>query len=711
MNSLSGKENFLTSPPEKQIIRGDSFKEASLMPGPNGTPPHASCENQRQQCLHAILALVQRDELSSREVLQAIASALANSLSACGTHAVRLTWDNTVVSSSPHFLCDHLASYAILTGSTPLGTLQICRSPEQQPESQEACDDPEAVQFFQAIARCIGGFLAQRLNRRQLREQEERLRLAMEAAGQGFYDLDLRTGAAIVSPEYATMLGYDPATFIETNAQWLTRLHPDDLDRVRQYFQHYVANPSSPYVVEFRQRTAGGDWKWILSRGRILAWDNQGWPVRMLGTHTDIDQRKCWEKSREQEVALTRLLLDLHLLAQDKDEQELFTYFIEQICSLTESTIGFIHEVIENGQIIALTAWNREALRHCTASSDRHYSIGHAGNWVDSVHAGKPVIYNTYAESPNRKGLPPGHTPLYRFLSVPVIEQSTVRFIAGVGNKATPYDQADVDAVQVVLNGLYRLICQRRAERTLREREADLHDLNLRLQRSNEELEQFAAIASHDLQEPLRMVANYTQLLADRYGGQLDAQAHKYIAYAADGAVRMQQLISDLLAYSRLQAVETMPQLFESRNALIRALEHLEAAVSATNAVITHDILPVVLADEVRLTQVFQNIIGNALKFCDHPRPEVHIGVHELDEHWQFSLTDNGIGIAPHYLETVFAVFRRLHAVGEYPGTGIGLAACKRIIEQQGGRIWCASEPGKGTTFCFTLRKGREGER
>jgi hypothetical protein len=533
----------------------------------------------------------------------------------------------------------------------------------------------------------------------------------MEAAGQGFYDLDLRTGAAVVSPEYATMLGYDSATFTETNAQWLARLHPDDLERVQQYFQHYVANPSSPYVVDFRQRTASGDWKWIHSRGRILAWDNQGRPVRMLGTHTDIDQQKRWEKCREQEVALTRLLLDLHLLAQDKDEQELFTSFIEQICCLTGSAIGFIHEVVENGQTIALTAWNREALRHCTASSDRHYPLSHAGNWVDSVHAGKPVIYNTYAESPNRKGLPPGHTPLHRFLSVPVLEQSTVRFIAGVGNKATPYDQADVDAVQVVLNGLYRLICQRRVERTLREREADLHELNLRLQRSNGELEQFAAIASHDLQEPLRMVANYTQLLADRYSGHLDAKAHKYIAYAADGAVRMQRLISDLLAYSRLQAIETKPQRFESQNALTRALEHLEAAVAETNATITHDSLPVVLADEVRLTQVFQNIIGNALKFCGRPRPVVHVGIHELDEHWQFSIADNGIGIDPKYLETVFAVFRRLHAVGEYPGTGIGLATCKRIIEQQGGRIWCTSEPGKGTIFCFTLRKCREVER
>jgi len=162
------------------------------MPSPNGTPPHTSCENQRQQCLHAILVSVQRDELSSREVPQAIASALAKGLFACGTYAVRLTRGDTGVSSSFNFLCDHPASSAILTGRTPLGTLQICPSPEQQPESQEACDDPETVQFFQAISGCIGGFLAQRLNRRQLRDQEERLRLAMEAADQGFYDLDLR---------------------------------------------------------------------------------------------------------------------------------------------------------------------------------------------------------------------------------------------------------------------------------------------------------------------------------------------------------------------------------------------------------------------------------------------------------------------------------------------------------------------------------------
>lgn len=224
------------------------------------------------------------------------------------------------------------------------------------------------------------------------------------------------------------------------------------------------------------------------------------------------------------------------------------------------------------------------------------------------------------------------------------------------------------------------------------------------LQRSNEDLKQFAYVASHDLQEPLRMVASYTQLLAERYEHQLDEKAHRFIHYAVDGATRMQALIRDLLAFSR---VETRAGAFEAVNAhsaFDKALANLQAMIDENGARVTTDDLPHVLADESQLTQVFQNLIGNGIKFHRASvTARIHVSASRRGNHWCFAVQDNGIGIEAKYKERVFVVFQRLHTRHEYPGTGIGLALCKRIVDRHGGSIWFESEPGKGATFYFTL--------
>ena len=223
------------------------------------------------------------------------------------------------------------------------------------------------------------------------------------------------------------------------------------------------------------------------------------------------------------------------------------------------------------------------------------------------------------------------------------------------------------------------------------------------LRHSNEELEQFAHIASHDLQEPLRMVASYTQLLAKRYKGRLDADADEFIAYAVDGTQRMKRLIEDLLIYSRAGKRESETRSIESSQALDEALDNLHAAILEGGAQISSDQLPAVVADRSWLVQVFQNLVGNAIKYRgDHP-PAIHIFARKTQTEWIFAVADNGIGIAPEYHDRIFVIFQRLHGRGEYEGTGIGLAICKRILQQQGGRIWVESEPGRGSTFYFSL--------
>jgi light-regulated signal transduction histidine kinase (bacteriophytochrome) len=237
-----------------------------------------------------------------------------------------------------------------------------------------------------------------------------------------------------------------------------------------------------------------------------------------------------------------------------------------------------------------------------------------------------------------------------------------------------------------------------------------LEEQAVELQRSNRELEQFAAIASHDLQEPLRMVSSYLGLLERRAADKLDDKEKSFMHFAVDGALRMQQMITDLLAYSRVSthAGEFVPT--DLNATLADALANLEAARAEHAAAITHDALPTLSIDKPRFVQLFQNLIGNALKFTTPDRPpEVHLGCVRQGNVWLFSVRDNGIGIEARDFERIFELFQRLHSRTEYPGTGIGLALCKKIVERHGGRLWLESEPGKGTTFHFTVPAERAG--
>jgi PAS domain S-box-containing protein len=229
------------------------------------------------------------------------------------------------------------------------------------------------------------------------------------------------------------------------------------------------------------------------------------------------------------------------------------------------------------------------------------------------------------------------------------------------------------------------------------------------LKRSNDELQQFAYVSSHDLQEPLRMVTSYTQLLAGRYKGRLDSDADEFIAFAVDGCNRMQGLIRDLLAYSRAGTNGKALHEVSVENALKEALANLRATIDQSGAVVTHDALPAIKTDETQLSQVFQNLVGNAIKYHGTEVPRVHVSATKNgDNEWTFSVRDNGLGIDPQYFERIFILFQRLHGRDEFEGTGIGLAICKKIVERLGGRIWVESQPEKGATFYFALPEARE---
>jgi PAS domain S-box-containing protein len=256
--------------------------------------------------------------------------------------------------------------------------------------------------------------------------------------------------------------------------------------------------------------------------------------------------------------------------------------------------------------------------------------------------------------------------------------------------------------MQMVLLAIEDITERKRAERELKQAE-ELKQAIEALELSNRDLEQFAYVASHDLQEPLRMVSSFTQLLAKRYRGKLDKDADEFIAYIVAGAKRMQALINDLLTYSR---VDTRGESFgpiDSEAAFDQATANLRVAIEEGEAVITHDPLPPLIADNSQIVQLFQNLLGNAIKFRGKEPPRIHVSARQENNEWVFSFRDNGIGIAPEYFDRVFVIFQRLHGREEYPGTGTGLAICKKIVERHGGRIWVESEPSKGSTFYFAI--------
>jgi PAS domain S-box-containing protein len=276
-------------------------------------------------------------------------------------------------------------------------------------------------------------------------------------------------------------------------------------------------------------------------------------------------------------------------------------------------------------------------------------------------------------------------------------------------------DQIELGGQRVLLRAQHDITALKKAEeeimrlnKDLESRVVQLSGLNRELERSNSDLEQFAYVASHDLQEPLRMISSFTQLLEQRYKGKLDKSADEFTKFAVDGANRMQRMINDLLSYSRLSTRGKSFEPVNSEEILARIHTNLLPLIEENQALLTHESLPEITADASQMLHLFQNLIGNAIKFRGKEPPRIHVFSESREEEWMFGVRDNGIGIAQEYFDRIFVIFQRLHSREECSGTGIGLAICKKIVERHGGRIWVESEPGKGSTFFFTIPKRRE---
>jgi PAS domain S-box-containing protein len=439
---------------------------------------------------------------------------------------------------------------------------------------------------------------------------------------------------------------------------------------------------------------------------------------RIEGIFRDITERKRTEKRiLRQSILLEGINQVLREALTSETDGDLARICLVAAQDLTDSKFGFIGEVNEAGlyDTIALTNPGWEACGIPESEAEKLITgMEIRGIWGKPIRDGASFLTNSPGSHPVSVGTPEGHPPITSFLGIPLKwEERTVGLLA-VANKEAGYDTADQEYLENLTVAFMEALNRKRVELELErhrrnleglveERTGELRQTLAELERSNAELEQFAYVASHDLQEPLRMVTSYMQLLDKRYRSLLDEDAGEFISYAVDGATRMQQLINDLLAFSR---VGTRGKPFEPtgcEQVLEEAVLNLKLSLEENDADLSHDPLPVVMADASQLVQLFQNLISNAVKFRSERRPEIHIAAEREGGEWVFSVRDNGIGIDPDFRERIFQVFQRLHSRGDYPGTGIGLAICRKITDRHDGRIWVESEPGAGTTFYFTI--------
>ena len=370
---------------------------------------------------------------------------------------------------------------------------------------------------------------------------------------------------------------------------------------------------------------------------------------------------------------------------------------LELAQELTESEFGFFGEVNENGRLddraLSPPAWD---VCETQNAHERLKNMEIVSYWGRTIKEEKSQIVNDPNSDPDRRGLPEGHPPINSFLGVPLKDgKNTIGMIA-LANKKKGYNETDEKNIETLGVAFVEVFLRKKAEINIEE--------NLKnLAQSNKELEQFAYITSHDLREPLRMITSFLQLLERRYKDQLDQDANEFIGFAVDGAKRLDAMTNDLLQYSKItnEKREIIPVDFE--HVLEHAITNLKVQIEENNAIITHDPLPTIKGDEQLKIQLFQNIIGNAIKYRKLETPKIHISATKENNQYLFSIKDNGIGMPPEHLKRIFTIFKRLHTHEEYEGTGIGLAIAQKIVHQQGGQIWAESELGKGTTFYFTI--------
>lgn len=483
-----------------------------------------------------------------------------------------------------------------------------------------------------------------------LRVSEERYDLTVRSMSIGVWDWNIITNELYWSKKLLDIMGIDDQEFRPHYNEFSSRLHPEDKENTeKMLFAHL--KKQCPFDTEYRLRRNDGKYVWIHALGQAQ-WNANDEPTRMAGSVNDISERKEAEKKmgllasivESSEDAIISTTLDSVIVSWNKAAESLFGYAAEDIIGKYINVIIPLERQDEE-RIILSEMKQGKPIRHMGTIRMRR-----DGSYIDVALTISPVT-------------------------------DTRGKIIGVSKIV--HDMSD----------------HKKAER---ERES----LIAKLAESNTELERFAYIASHDMQEPLRMVKNFSRLIAEEYTDKLNEEGKEYIDIVITGAERMQAMVDDLLEYARMGSNNIQDVLVNADEEIKHVIENLSTLIKECNACITYDDLPKFKGNPVQFMRLLQNLIGNGLKYQKQGNtPKIHIAVQNKGEHWCFSVQDNGIGIDEEFVNQVFEPFKRLHSWDEYRGTGIGLAVCRKIVENHGGKIWVTSLPGEGSIFYFTLEK------
>ncbi len=482
-----------------------------------------------------------------------------------------------------------------------------------------------------------------------LMDSQQRLELALKGANLGWWDYDIANNEAFVDQTWADIFGYSIDDIPPNINWWRSVLHPDDKSTVVAAWKAHQEGGTPFFEAEHRVKTKSGQWNWVLNRGKVVERDRDGAPLRASGTVFDISDRK---RAEEKLLQMSKVFMEAidPIFIRDLEGH------IVDLNKAAEETYGWSrNELIGKSSNILVPPDRHERVEETNERAKRGERVAN----VEALHRKKsgevvPVLLSLSLLT-NEKGEPVGIAAITKNLS------------------------------------------------DLKRTEEMLRSQTKALERSNKDLEEFAYVAAHDLREPLLGIAAYAKVLQRQYREKLDAPAHKMISSMLDTTNRMDYLIQSLLSYSRVGSEAQHLQPTDCNVALASALSNLRSAIDASGATMASDRLPTVMANPSLLTQLFQNLVSNAVKFAGDEPLEIRIGILRQESEWRFSVEDNGIGIEPLYLDQIFRIFQRIEGRAERPGTGIGLANCKKIVEHHGGRIWVESTPGKGSTFFFTI--------
>ncbi|MBI5570420.1 MAG: PAS domain S-box protein [Desulfomonile tiedjei] len=486
---------------------------------------------------------------------------------------------------------------------------------------------------------------------RLLYDSQQRLELALKGADLGLWDYDVQREEVFVDRTWAALLGYSPDETEPRVDFWRSLMHPDDRHEVIEEWNRQLEGLSGFFEAEHRVKAKSGEWRWILARGKVVERDRDGRPLRFSGTSFDVTARKHVEEKLLQMSKVFRESID--------------PIFIRDL----EGNIADLNEAA-----VATYGWSREELIgrsiKTIVAPDRHEK---ADELQERCRSGEEVG-NVEALHCTKSGK-----------TIPVLLSLSL----------LTNDKGEPVGIATITKNLSDL---KKTEEMLRARTREL-------ERSNEELQEFAYVAAHDLREPLIGVAAYVKLLSRHLKDRLDKESHEFISRCLSTIDRMDTLIQNLLSYSRLGSAPLVLEPSDLNTVLESALSNLKPRIDESGATVTRDALPTVIADPAQMVLLFQNLLSNAMKFRSSKPLKIHVGFLKNFGKWGFFVSDNGIGVDPAHAEKIFRLFQRIEGSSDRPGTGIGLAHCKKIVENHGGRIWVESKLGEGSTFYFTISR------